>query len=80
MSDGAVCYLVVAAITIGLSVWGFIQIFQKQLASESDSQVLQRQLRGFALLVVAQIALFLGQSLCTGMGFSLKGLTRAMKL
>ena len=80
MSDGAICYLLVAVVSVALIVWGFMSVFGKQLASENDTQVIQRQLRGFALLLVAQIALVLGSSLCMGMGFSLKDLTKSIKM
>lgn len=79
-SDGAVCYLVVAVASIALAVYGFMQVLGKQLASENDTQVIQRQIRGFAYLMLAQLVMVLGAGLCSGMGFSLKDLSRAMKM
>jgi len=38
-----------------LLIIGFIFIFNKQSSSESDVQVVQRQLKGFALLILAPI-------------------------
>jgi hypothetical protein len=77
-SDGSLCYLVAGVVSVGLIIWGFMQIFGKQLASENDNQVIQRQLKGFALLLVAQIVLVLGSALCAGMGFTLKGLSKSL--
>jgi len=79
MSDSAICYLLVAVASIGLVVYGFMQVLNKQLASENDVQVLQRQIRGFAFLMLAQIVLVLGSALCTGLGFSFKDLSKAIR-
>ena len=79
-SDSALCYIVVAVVSIALVVYGFLQILGKQLPSENDTQVIQRQIRGFAWLMLAQIVLVLGGALCAGMGFSLREITRSIKM
>lgn len=80
MSDGALCYSLATIVSIGLLVYGFMQILGKQMPAENDSQVVQRQIRGFAFLMLAQVSLLLGMSLCSGMGFSLGGVFKAMRL
>lgn len=66
MSD-SLCYILVLALCIGLVVYGFMQLLKKQMVGESDAQVQQRQLRGFAYLVLAQVVLVLGMALCVGL-------------
>lgn len=78
MSDGAtLCYGLVLVISIALVIFGFAQILGRQVAPESDAQVIQRQLRGFAWLMLSQIVLFLGAALCTGLNFDLRALSRS---
>jgi len=79
MSDGLVCYALVAVVSVALIVYGFMQVLNKQIASENDIQVIQRQIRGFAFLMLAQVVLVLGSALCAGMGFSLKELSKAVR-
>jgi hypothetical protein len=79
MSDSAVCYLVVAVVAIALLVYGFIQILGRQMASENDLQVIQRQIRGFAFVMLAPIVLGLGYTLCSG-SLNLRNINRSLKL
>lgn len=44
-------------VVIGLIVYGFLQIFGREKATENDVQVIQRQIRGFACILLAQIVL-----------------------
>lgn len=60
----SICYLVAAVAAIGLIVFGFWQIFKQQEANETDTQVLHRQIRGFAWLILAQVVFSMGASLC----------------
>lgn len=55
IAGGIICFVIAAIIAIALIVWGFIEIFKSQQVTESDVQVLQRQLKGFALLILASI-------------------------
>lgn len=81
MSDNAsLCYLVVAIATIGLVIFGFTQILGKQLPAENDTQVIQRQIRGFAWLMLSQLVLVMGSSFCMGMGFTLKDVSRSLRM
>jgi hypothetical protein len=72
MSDGAVCFLIVAIVSIGFLIYGFTQVLGKQLPSENDTQVIQRQIRGFAFLMLAQIAMIVGSAICTGLTLNLR--------
>ena len=62
----SLCSLLVMAAAVALIVFSFIGIFERQKAGESDSQVIQRQLRGFALLIVANLVMGVGMALCAG--------------
>lgn len=80
MSDNAsLCYIVVAVVSIGLVIFGFTQILGKQLPAENDTQVVQRQIRGFAWLMLSQLVLVMGSSFCMGMGFSLRDVARSIR-
>lgn len=81
MSDNAsLCYIVVAVATIGLVIFGFNKILTPQQHSENDTQVIQRQIRGFAWLMLSQIVLVLGSSMCMGMGFTLRDVSRSLSM
>ena len=49
-----------------LTVFAFYQIFQRRIDSENDLNVLQRQLRGFSLLLVSNLVMIVGMLLCAG--------------
>lgn len=67
ITGSIVCFVVAAIIAIGLIIWGFIEIFKAQQVGESDVQVLQRQLKGFAFLILASIVWVALGAIC-GMG------------
>lgn len=69
MSDQSqLCYLVALAISVALLVYGFILLLRKKMRHEmSDSEVLQRQLRGFGFILLSQVILILGIGLCANM-------------
>lgn len=62
----SICSLAVVAGAVALTVYAFIHIFKDQQSSESDVQVIQRQIRGFALLMVANLVMVLGMMVCAG--------------
>ena len=64
MSSQSLCFLLTLAVSLGLVIFGFIQLLQKEKASENDVQVVQRQIRGFAYLALAQVILVAGVALC----------------
>lgn len=67
MSQLGLCSIIAIALSIALIVKGFMEILKLQLPGETDAQVIQRQLRGFAHLLLSQIVLVLGLSLCIGL-------------
>lgn len=70
MATFSLCYLLAVIIAIILIVWGFWLIFQVQQNTETEVQVLQRQLRGFAFLILASIVLVAGVAVCSPMVYT----------
>ena len=62
-----ICNLAAVTVALGLVVYGFVLLLQDKKRDETDSEVIQRQLKGFAYLVLSQIILVMGMSLCVGM-------------
>jgi len=62
----SVCSLVVMVAAVALTVLAFMHIFRRAHDSENDLNVIQRQLRGFAVLMVAQLVMVLGAMVCAG--------------
>ena len=60
------CYGATLIVCLGLIIYGFMMILQRSHQGENDVQVLQRQVRGFAYLLLSQIVLVLGVMLCSG--------------
>ena len=60
----SVCYLVAGIAAVALIVFGFWQIFKRQEAGETEIGVIQRQIRGFAWLILAQFVFSMGAALC----------------
>lgn len=74
------CYLVVLVLSIGFLVYGFMDLLKNKLPSEkSATDTISRQIRGFALIMVAQVVLVLGGMVCFGMTGGLRGLGRKIK-
>lgn len=59
------CYVATLIISVALVIYGFMLILQRQ-QNENDIQVIQRQLRGFAYLILSQVILILGIAVCSG--------------
>ena len=62
----SLCSIAVMLISCAIIIYAFYGIFREQVANENDMNVIQRQLRGFALLMVSNIVMVLGMLLCTG--------------
>nr|QBK87394.1 MAG: uncharacterized protein LCMAC201_03040 [Marseillevirus LCMAC201] len=62
----SICSLVIMVAAISLTVYSFYSIFQKKDNKENDLNVIQRQIRGFALLMVANLVMLLGMMICAG--------------
>ena len=82
-NDGMqICYLLVLLVSIGFLVWGFIELLKqpskKEMAgtNQKDDKItlatVSRQIRGFALIMLAHIIFVLGVGICTGLGGGLK--------
>jgi len=65
-------------VSIGFLVWGFMDLLKKQQSGENDVQVIQRQIRGFAFIMIAQVVLVVGSMICFGMSGGLDQLSRAV--
>lgn len=73
------CYLVVVVAAVVLLVWGFMDLLRRQLPHEKDTtDVISRQIRGFALIVLSQVVLILGAMLCVGFSGTLGDLSMAI--
>ena len=57
------CYVLTLAISVALLIYGFMLLFEKQRHDENDVQVIQRQLRGLAFVILAPILVRFG-NLC----------------
>lgn len=62
----SLCSVAVMATAVALTIYAFYHIFMQKDDKENDLNVVQRQLRGFALLMVAQLVMILGMMLCAG--------------
>ncbi len=62
----SLCSLAVMVAAAALTVLAFYHIFQQKKDSENDLNIIQRQIRGFALLMVANLVMILGMMLCAG--------------
>ena len=72
------CYLLVIVVSIGFLVWGFMDLLKRQQSGENDVQVIQRQIRGFAFIMIAQVILVVGGMVCFGMSGGLEQLGKAV--
>ena len=61
----SLCYLASLIVGIVLGVWGFMDMLKKQSAGESNTDVIQRQIRGIGFLLLAQVAVTIGMLLCS---------------
>jgi type IV secretory pathway VirB2 component (pilin) len=75
------CYLLVLAVAVGFVIYGFMLLLEKERSNENDVQTIQRQIRGFAFIMLAQVIVVLGMALCYGMSSNgkkyLKSLVRS---
>lgn len=72
------CVTIVLVIAVVLVVYGFLQLFGREKATENDVQVVQRQIRGFACILLAQVILVLGVGFCLGED-GIQGMIRSIK-
>ncbi len=73
------CYLLVLVVAIGFVVYGFMDLLRpKQPNEKSQVDVISRQIRGFALIMVSQIVLIFGAMVCFGMAGGMKQIGAAL--
>ena len=66
MSMMKTCSLIVAAGAVALMIYSFFIIFQGKQRDENDLNVIQRQIRGFALLMLTNILAMFLYNFCSG--------------
>jgi len=72
-----VCYLVAVVAAVVLVVLGFTDLLKPRQGSETtDAQVISRQLRGLALVMLAVFVLVVGSTVCAFTGGLVGGLRR----
>lgn len=78
--DGAqLCYLLVLIVAIGFLVWGFMDLLKKQQPNEkTQTDVISRQIRGFAFIMLSQVVLLLGSMICFGLSGGIDQLGKAV--
>ena len=78
-STTQLCYLVVVLLAVAFVVYGFMELLKKQQPSETtQAEVISRQIRGFAFIMLAQVVLVLGAALCMGTSKNFEGLGKAI--
>jgi len=78
--DGAqLCYLLVLIVAIGFLVWGFMDLLKKQQPNEKNqTDVISRQIRGFAFIMLSQVVLLLGSMICFGLSGGIDQIGKAV--
>ena len=70
------CYLLITLASVVMLFYGLRDILQKRKNSETDNiAVISRQIRGFGILMLAQIMIIVGGSLCMGLSGGVTSLT-----
>lgn len=79
-SDNAhLCYILVIIVAIGFLVWGFMDLLKSQQPNEKTKvDVIARQIRGFAFIMLSQVILILGASICFGLTGGVEGVSKMM--
>ena len=58
------CFLVVLIVSIAVLAFGLMDALKKRQSNESNDATLQRQLRGFAMIVLANVIFVIGAGVC----------------
>lgn len=71
------CYLVTSLVSVGLLIYGLLEILRIKPKQDEPTEVsvISRQIRGFGLLMLAQVLIIVGGALCFGLGGGVKALT-----
>lgn len=74
------CYLLVLILSVVFLVWGFMDLLKKKQPTErTETQVISRQIRGFAFIMISQVVLILGAMICFGLTGGLGGVAKAVR-
>ena len=78
--DGAqLCYLLVIIVAIGFLIWGFMDLLKRRQPNEkSTTDVISRQIRGFAFMMLSTVVLLLGGAICFGFTGGVDALGKAV--
>lgn len=80
MNGSSICYILVVLASAVLVVYGFMDILKRKSSEDvNDLEVIQRQIRGFAMIMLAQVVLVLGLSGCIGMSGGLAGIAKMLR-
>jgi hypothetical protein len=63
------CYIITLIIVAVIVIIGLMDILRKRNASEDNLEAIQRQIRGFGLLILSSLVLIVGTSICLGIDF-----------
>lgn len=78
-STTQLCYLIALLFAVALVVYGFMELLKEQQPSEkTQAEVISRQIRGFALIMLAQVVLVLGAAVCFGTTGGVESLGKAL--
>ena len=73
------CYLLILIVAIGFLVWGFMDLLKRQQPHEkTTADIISRQIRGFAFIMVSQVVLIFGSMICFGLTGGIKQLGKAI--
>ena len=77
MRDMSICYILAIAVSVALAAYGLFDILKQRQPDEiTEQEVISRQIRGFGLLVLAQVVMLVGGATCAGLS---SGMERLMK-
>ena len=77
MNDMSICYILTIVASIALAIYGLRDILLSQQVDEPTMQhTTSRQIRGFGILILAQLVLLVGGATCAGLASGFEKLLR----
>ncbi len=76
--DLSLCGAVILIIAAALAIYGFMEILKEKQKHENNTEQIQRQLRGFGMLLLSEVILLIGMGLCLGLGGGIGGIQSAI--
>ena len=76
--DLSLCGAVILIIAAALAIYGFMEILKNKEKHENNTEMIQRQLKGFGMLILAQVVLLIGMGLCLGLTGGISGVQSAI--